>query len=457
LTAARAPAETARAIDLPDPFAARPQTRQPGARARGILPALALVLTLLACVQAVHRARQGRSALLKWRPAIEKLWAGEELYGTALEDGREGFPTLPLTAIALTPFLALGDLVGALAWAAFKLVLAWWCVLSVLRLAGGRARDFPPWGVLVVLLLCTRVILSDIAHGNINLPIAAVLVAAALEWRAGRDLRSGLWIGLGAVLKVTPILFLLFFLGKRSPRALAGAGLGIALGAFVLPGLMLGWERNLALAAGWWDQMVAPFLSGAPLGLMQSEHINQSLLGVFARLFSAAVAIPAQAPRFLEDVYVNVLALSPEALRRAHRAAAVAVLAALWWWTAVRRSGRGGARVLGEWSLFALAMLMLSERSWKQHYVTLVLPIAFLAWSALRADAARTERRLAWAALAVAALCFGLSGSGVLGEVGSDMAEAYGVFLWGALALFIACGCLLQRANRSWDESKSPV
>ena len=124
---------------------------------------------------------------------------------------------------------------GAIAWAAFKLALAWWALWTALRLAAGRARDFPPWGALLVVLLSARVLASDIAHGNINLPIAAVLVAAALAYRRGRDLQAGLWIGLGAVLKVTPLLFALYFLRKRSGRALAGTVAGLALFALVVP------------------------------------------------------------------------------------------------------------------------------------------------------------------------------------------------------------------------------
>jgi len=94
-------------------------------------------------------------------------------------------------------------------------------------------------------------------------------------------------------------------------------------------------------------------------------------------------------------------------------------------------------------------MLMLSERSWKQHYVTLFLPLAFLAWHALRAGSPPAVRRVAWSGLAASALLHGLSGSGVLGAWGSDLAEALGVFLWGGVALFVACGWILRRTTGS--------
>jgi hypothetical protein len=99
--------------------------------------------------------------------------------------------------------------------------------------------------------------------------------------------------------------------------------------------------------------------------------------------------------------------------------------------------------VLGEFAMLALAMLFLSERSWKHHWVLLMLPIAFLTretWG----PGAPSRRRLAWAALAASAVLHAASGSAVLGERGSDLAEAYGAYLWGGLVLFAAVGWLLR-------------
>ncbi len=406
---------------------------------------LALALSAVALVQGLHRARQGRCALLKWRPEIEALLAGGNPYGFDPLTTEEGFPTLPATALALAPFLALEDLPAALCWAALKLALAWWMVLTALRMAAGRARDFPPWGALAVVLLSARVLLSDILHGNVNIPIAAVVVAAALAFQRGRDLRAGLWIGLGAVLKATPALFALYFLRKRGLRALAGAVLGVLLFAWLVPALCLGWERNQELTRAWWEQMGRPFLEGTRLELTQTSHMNQSLLGVLARWLTDAVAIPASAPGEPAEVRINLASLSRAELRLAWAAACGLVLLFVAWCARAARLARNTSATLGEFALVALSMLLLSERSWKQHYVVLVLPLAYLAWHAFRAEAARAPGRIALAGLVSGALLQGLSGSGILGASLSDRAEAWGVFLLGALAQLVACGLLLRR------------
>lgn len=414
--------------------------------ARRAILALALGLSLLALVQARHRAEQGRSALVKWRPAAEALERGEEIY----QVGAEGYPTLPLSLLVMRPFHAAGDVAGPLLWALLQVALAWWIVTRALALAAGRARDFPLLGQLVVLLLSARVLLSDVLHGNVNILVGATVATAAWEWSRARELRAGLWIGLGAVLKVTPALALVYFLWKRSARAAIGVFVSVAMFAFTLPAAALGWTRNVELARGWWSQMVAPYLAGRALELLQTEHINQSLLGVASRHLTDSVAIAARPPVFPRAVSVHWAALDPGAFRAVYLALCAVVVVYLLWCLGPARATRSarGARVLGEFALLALAMPFLSERSWKHHYVLLCFPLAFLAWRALRLPRSDARFRIAVLGLAASALLNGLSGSAVLGARASDMAEAWGAWLAGGLALFVACGEILRRDRR---------
>lgn len=408
---------------------------------RRVVLALALLLSLTGLVQVNHRATRGRNALLKWGPAIEALEQGEPIYGV----GAEGYPTLPLSLLLLSPFHALGSRVGPLAFALLEVSIAWWIVTRALALAAGRARDFPPLGQLAVLLLSFRVLLSDLLHGNINLLVGGCVATAAWDWSRRREARAGAWLGLGAVLKVTPALGLLFLAWKGSARGLLGALGGMVGAALLLPGLLLGWERNLALAGDWWRQMVAPYLEGRPLTLLQTEQTNQSLLGVLGRLCTDSVAVVARPPHFPEELRVNLLALGPSAFRALHLAACALVLGWLLWCLRRRpRIGLGHA-TLGEFSLLALAMLFLSERSWKHHYVLIAFPIAFLVWQ-LASHSPRARSGLeALAALGLTALLQAGSGSAFLGARGSDLAEAYGVQLLAGITLFVAVGRELRR------------
>jgi hypothetical protein len=393
---------------------------------------------VLALVQALHKARQGRCAILKWRPDVEALTSGAEVYGRDAETLAEGFPLLPAAGLGLVPFLALGDLAGALAWALLKIALAWWMLASALRMAQGE-RPWPIGAGLLVVLLSARVLLSDVAHGNVNIVVGATVVAAGVAWSRGHDVRAGLWAGLGAVLKVTPALLLVWFVWKRSARGAAGFALGVVLFALLVPAPLLGWSHNLELIAAWWEQMVQPYLAGAPPTRVQTEQINQSFLGVLARLLTESVAIDGEPP-----TYVNVAALAPGALRLVLLAAGTATAAALAFCLRPG-AGRDARTVLGELSMLALAMLFLSERSWKHHWVLTLLPLAFLVGTWLERGWRDPAGRVAATAVALAGLLIGCTGSGVLGARGSDLAEAYGAFLAGGLVLFVACGHALRR------------
>ncbi len=406
-----------------------------------MLWALAVLLCALALVQAVHKARKGQCAILKWRPAVVALERGETIYGRDETTLREGFPTLPTTALALRPFLAFGDVTAGVLWALFKIALVVWMVLECVQLAAGRAAEYPPWAFVALLLLMARVLLSDIAHGNINIPVAACVVASASSWARGRERAAGLWAALGATLKITPALLVVYFVWKRSPRAAAWMLLGVALFAGVLPALMLGFERHAGLLSEWWAQMVEPYVRGAALTRMQTEHINQSLTGVLGRLLTESVAIVARPPHFESDVSIHVLALERSSFKLVFYLAAAAVLAFVAWCS---RSTRTPRAVLGEFALLALAMLLLSERSWKQHYVTLLLPLAFLLHYATNPATPAPARRRSFIVLGLALALTGLTGEGLLGERLSDLAEAYGAWLWAAVALLVGVGLALR-------------
>ncbi len=423
-------------------------------RGQRCLLILCLLVSLLAIIQGMHRARKGRNALLKWGPVFESVERGEPIYGV----GEEGYPTLPVTLMMMAPFHSMGPLPGAFFWALARIVLAWWIVWMCFRLGAGRARDVPWQAQALVLLLCLRILHSEIQHANINLPVAACVVAAACAWRGGREHRGGVWMGLGAGLKVTPALGLLLFARQKSLRGLAGMGSGLLM-ALLLPILWLGPSRTYSMTLAWIDQMLLPYLSGRDLGLRQTEHINQSLLGLMGRLCTDSVAIPSGKVWPSQDVSVNIWSLSQESFRSLHMGLALA-LCAFVFWACAKRPAHGqaaGLRALGLFGLISLAMLLLSERSWKHHHVVFPLAATYLALfqPASPRPTSRMLTKGARIALILAILLVLGSGEGILGKRGADWAEAYGAFTWATLVLFVACGLCLRDSKRGEDKVSS--
>ena len=135
-------------------------------------------------------------------------------------------------------------------------------------------------------------------------------MAAGLYAFQGSDYLSRATIALAIACKVTPALFIPYFLWKRAWKTLAGIVFGLFLFLFLVPSLFLGVGRNFELLRSWTDQMVTPYLVK---GVVTSEHQNQSLPGFLYRIATAN-------PSFLADEngpvrYDNVLTLDPATVK----------------------------------------------------------------------------------------------------------------------------------------------
>src|SRR5260370_19436471 len=140
------------------------------------------------------------------------------------------------------------------------------------RLIEDPGRPFPAAGQLAMLLLSLRPIMGDLSHGNVNLLILFLVIASLHALRRGYALTSGLVLGLAIACKLTPALFVPYFLWKRAWRTLAGCGAGLVLFFVLVPGAFLGQQRNLQLLDSWVNQMIAPYVVA---GVVTSEHPNQ--------------------------------------------------------------------------------------------------------------------------------------------------------------------------------------
>ena len=405
-------------------------------RSRVALIVVGALVALFAVLGVANKSEDGRQAILKWKPAFALMADGASPYARAVDgaapgEEAEGYPTLPLSAVVMDALLTFGDTGGSVAFALLKLGCATWILIASATLARQAGFRFPPWAEWALFLLSLRVLLSDISHGNTNLLVGACVASAAIAWARANDARSGAWVAIGATLKITPALLALVPLRKAPRRAVIGLLGGAALGILVVPGLRYGFATNLGWIPSFADQMLAPYVEGRPPGPMQTEHINQSWLGMLARLFTDLPAIQARKGDWPEDVRLTLVTLSSEGFRWLHRAVAMVTLAPFLWlvWRRADRRFAGALFAVG-----SLVMLLISERSWKHHHVLVPLAIAWCLGMLASARDAR-ERLVAGVALTAAALGQSLSGSGILGDRGSDLAEAWGAFLIADLAL----------------------
>jgi alpha-1,2-mannosyltransferase len=408
-------------------------------RSKKLLLVVFLISYLVSGITVFKKAKENRTAFLRWSQYTEMIKHREMIYG-----GEAGtYPNLPFMLMILMPFYALGPMAGSLAWLTFKFSIILFIFWATVKVARNNGPPWPDWALLVLILLSSRVFISDLTHGNVNLVIGGFVVVALLCSFYEKDFMSGLSIGLAAVLKVTPALFIPYFLYKRRWLSVAGSIVGIALFCWLIPGLILGFDFNNRLIIEWYKQMVHPFLAGMPVGDMQTNHINQSFTGLFYRLFSDSVAVTADVKRGYDELRINFVSLDQKTVSLIVKIASLAIVGCLAWFCRTPHKNHKHLGNLGEFAMVFLAMLFLSERSWKHHYVLLILSHSFLLYYLLVMKPSGWRRWVPLSFMIIGVFLQNFSGNLFFGRHWSDVLEAYGVYIIGALSLFVSCAAAL--------------
>jgi hypothetical protein len=360
-----------------------------------------------------------RSAIVRWREQILQLDAGENIYE------RFTYPNPPIMALMLRPIAELPPVAGALFWYYLKVGLALGSFLLAFRLAKDAGVSFPAWAQGLTVLLSLRPVLGDLMHGNVNLLIVFLVLSGLALYRRGRDWSAGVVIALAIACKVTPALFLPYFIWKRSWRTVAGMIVGLAMFLFVMPGLCLGWSENIELLRSWIEQMVVPFVAG---GQITSEHSNQSLPGLVQRMLTHSPSSSGfEGDNYVALAYHNVAELDTAArwiIKILMAIFAVGLLTTCRTPTDNRRSAKLGA----ESAIVLLGMLLFSERTWKHHAVTLILPFAVLCFQIAAGQLNQRLRAAVVVTLVVSALLMAVTSTALMPEDWAKLAQVYGAY-----------------------------
>lgn len=404
----------------------------------------ALIFAVGAGMIYADKASDDRSAFIRWRPQVLQFWRGVNIYDKMM------FPNPPILPITLYPLMTLPPLEGAMAWYALKCGLvalsAWFCF----KMVRPDDRVLPSWVQGPVLLLSLRPILGDLHHGNNNIVILFLIVSCMMAWRRGYDVLAGLCLALAISFKVTPGLLLLYFLYKRSWRTSLATVLGMGLFILVVPSLIIGPSFNGECLASWWTRMITPFVEK---GVVSQQEINQSMVGVLTRLLTDTQT---GSGRYDVHLDLNLVSMSPAVVGPLVKGIGFAMLGLLAYLCRTKTDRRDDPRLFGEFALIVMAMLFLSERSWKHHFVTLLLPYTYLMY---RVGMPRTPMRVRvalTAALILSALMMATTSSELGGlfakSQGHKIAQGYGMFLWAGVILFIATAWRVKAEGQAPDD-----
>lgn len=413
------------------------------------------VTMFVAGVIYTQKASEDRSAFIRWRHQVVELGQGKNIWNSYY------FPNPPIVPILMSPLVALPPLTGALGWFLLKVVLVTIAMRLCFRMAEGGGAKFSWWAQGLVMILSLRPILSDLHHGNNNIIILFLVVCTLSAWRKGHDVLAGLALGLAITYKVTPALLLPYFVYKGSWRTGAATMLGIGVFLLVVPSVVLGPSFNLECLMAWWRHILSPFLVH---DVTSPQEVNQSMVAVLTRLITASPTPDAHG--YSGTIFqLNLLTLSMKQASMIAKGLSLGMVAVLALLCRTKSNRRDDPRLLGEFALVVLTMLFVSERSWKHHFVTLLLPYTFVVYRAFVAPATPRVRAFLTGALAASALLMLTTSSEVggwfAGERGHKIAQYYGMFFWSAFVLYIATAWCVTSARTNGEPGKpddlSPV
>ncbi len=261
----------------------------------------------------------------------------------------------PIAAVLLAPLAVLPLALDGLVSIALTVTMLVLVLRTVLRAAGLAERAVLNRSVLIALpaVLILDPVRVTLADGQIDVALMGLVVWDTLGGglRVGRSRPRGLLVGLAAAVKLTPLVFVLYFLARRERRAAATAL--AAFGAFTALGFMLAPGDS----AHYWRHAV-----------FETDRIGSAW-------YAANQSVRAVLTRF---------GLTGSALTLVWVLAAVAVVALAW--TAMRRPGKFSAP--GALIINALAELLISPISWTHLWVWIVPGLAVV-----HAAGERTGRR----------------------------------------------------------------
>jgi alpha-1,2-mannosyltransferase len=299
-----------------------------------------VVLLAAAGIVTIYRSFHGFLDLDVYRLGVRQWLDGGDLYGTlpATHDGaRLPFIYPPFAALALSPIALVGW--GAARIVNFGLAVAALGVtiyLSIRRLAltGNRQDALLVSALALAPALWLEPVRETIGFGQINLILMALVAADCLVGKPRWP--RGLLTGIAAAIKLTPAVFVLYFLLRRDIRAtvvtIVSGALATAAGFALLPReSMRYWFGGFAGAAG---------ISGSPYAT------NQTIKAALVRL---SLPPPIESGLWLLATAV-VLA---------------AAVAGIW-----RALGRN--HVVLAMVVTGAAGLLLSPTSWSHHWVWVV-------------------------------------------------------------------------------------
>jgi len=398
-----------------------------------------------------HKDYKGAQA--RWSTAARSMWRGNNIYihsEEALELKKAGkvkngeklvsfHPNMPFTVILLSAFAYLPWWLGPALFTLLKLVVIFSSFLAAASVCRHDDRKMPDWVVALGITWGILMIISDIQHANLNCFALGAILLHLWLYRKGKDTAAGAALALAICLKMTPVLFVLYWLYQRNWRLLGGCiSAGIVMG-IAIPAVLLGPGYYMELAGTWMNNLVLKNAAGS----WYPMHTNQSWLGVVSRYFigephwAGNIFFDPEAGAAIDKYWITVVDLGPGPARFLVTGGQLAIAATIAWAIGLKKLARDDGRRGVHYGMILTGMMLLNQRTW-DHHAAVMLPAFFAGWYAIGfARFSSLGRKILLATMVASGLMLWLSAgellqvyAGMLGftdkDRGADIILAYG-------------------------------
>lgn len=231
-----------------------------------------LLFTIVTGVISIYRSYHSSNDFDTYYAAGKAVLQGEGIYYPKSAAGQASnevspflYPPIAACFFALLAWMPLG--LAAFLWNAVNIVLFFATAVLIFQFLDLDTRQFPhflralnKWDLMLFGAIGLSFLIDNLSMAQVNIVVFFIVLASLLLWKRGWHVSAGFVLSTAILIKVTPLLFCLYFALKRAWKLWAGVLLGGLLFTIVIPGFIFGWEGNRLNHRQWLGRTVKPLV-----------------------------------------------------------------------------------------------------------------------------------------------------------------------------------------------------
>ena len=273
--------------------------------------------------------------------------------------------------------------IGLFLWNIMQMILVTFLVVLISRILGYGERSDGGWNegkhlkagsYVLPLLLCAVIVCDNLWLGQANIPAFFCSVSAIYFHLKEKSWAAGLFLAMAVSIKLTPLLFLIYFIYKKDYAILPWTLGGLLLFMVFFPFMIYGIPYTLIYLQDYFNMVIMPFFQNSVQirGTTGFFHSNQSIDGFLGRHFTGFGIKEYGGNTFGRlHKYIDPANMSLVQIKRIGLLfKAFLVLLAAFAFTSSKKKNPHLLKF--EFALVFLMILFISPASWLNHFVTVL-------------------------------------------------------------------------------------